>query len=119
VRIFRIEFQELREQHGRDIGHAHRHAGMSRLRGFDSVDRKRADGVGHVAVRNGGGLGTGHEHPDIGPTPQGPPAQRWASAETLKREAWEKASGHWPDPSPPVNPAKPRNSAAFGEEPMQ
>jgi hypothetical protein len=28
-RVARIVFQEAREQHGRHVGHAHRHAGMA------------------------------------------------------------------------------------------
>ena len=56
-----IEFQELAEQHGRDVGHAHRHAGMAGFRLLDRVHGERADGVGHAAqmrvvwrVRGGG-----------------------------------------------------------------
>ena len=41
-----------------DLGHAHRHAGMAGLRGFDGVHRQRADRVGKLRVggaRGGGG----------------------------------------------------------------
>ena len=49
-RIGRIEFQETREQHGRDIGRAHRQARMSGFRLLDRIHRQRADGVGHAVV---------------------------------------------------------------------
>ena len=47
-----VEFEEPREQHGRDVGHAHGQAGMAGLRGLDRVDREEADGVGEIAVRD-------------------------------------------------------------------
>ena len=53
-RIGGIEFQELREQHGRDVGHAHRQAGMAGLGLLDRVHRQRADGVGHAVVLGAG-----------------------------------------------------------------
>ena len=49
-RIGRIEFEEAREQHGRDIGRAHGQAGMAGLRLLDRVHRQRADGIGHAVV---------------------------------------------------------------------
>ena len=49
-RIGRIEFQEAGEQHGRDVGRAHRQAGMAGLRPLDRVHRQRADGVRHAVV---------------------------------------------------------------------
>ena len=48
-----IELQELREQHGRHVGHAHRHAGMAGLGLLDRVHGQRPDGVGHVLVHRG------------------------------------------------------------------
>ena len=42
-----IELEELAEQHGGDIGHAHRHAGVAGIGRLDRVHRKRANGVGH------------------------------------------------------------------------
>ncbi len=52
--VRRVEFQEAREQHGGDIGHAHGQAGMAGLRGLDGVDREEADGVGEIVVRDRG-----------------------------------------------------------------
>ena len=49
--IARIEFQEAREQDRGDISHAHRHAGMTRFGGFNSVNGKGAYGIRHVAGR--------------------------------------------------------------------
>ena len=49
-RIGRIEFQETREQHGGDVGRAHRQAGMAGLRLLDRVHRQRANGVGHAVM---------------------------------------------------------------------
>ena len=49
-RIGRIEFQEAREQHGRDIGRAHRQSGMAGFRLLDRVHRQRANGIGHAVV---------------------------------------------------------------------
>ena len=51
-RIGRIEFQEAREQHGGDVGHAHRHARMARFGFFNGVDGQKADRIGHFGVRN-------------------------------------------------------------------
>ena len=50
VRIGRVELQELREQHGGDVGHAHRHAGMAGLGLLDGIHGERADGVGHAVM---------------------------------------------------------------------
>ena len=49
-----IEFQKSAEQYGRDIGHAHRHAGMPGFGLFDRVHRQRANGVRHVVVTDRG-----------------------------------------------------------------
>ena len=49
-RIGRIEFQEAREQHGRDVGRAHRQSGMAGLRLFDGIHGERADRVRHAVV---------------------------------------------------------------------
>ncbi len=50
-RIGRIELEEAREQHGRDVGRAHRQAGMAGFRLLDRVHGERADGVGHAVVQ--------------------------------------------------------------------
>ena len=49
-RIGRIEFEEAGEQHGRDIGRAHRQAGMARFRLLDRVHRESANRVRHAVV---------------------------------------------------------------------
>ena len=46
----RIEAQKAREQDGRDVRHAHGHAGMTGLGGFDRIHRQRADRVGQILV---------------------------------------------------------------------
>ncbi len=56
-RVGRIEFQELRKQHGRDVRHAHRHAGMAGFCFLDGIDRQKADRVGHLRMRDFGRLG--------------------------------------------------------------
>ena len=53
-RIGGIEFEKLAEQHGRDIGRAHRQAGMPGLGLLDGVHRQRADGVRHAIVLGAG-----------------------------------------------------------------
>ena len=47
-----IELQELGEQHRRNVGHAHRHAGMPGFGLLDGVHGQCPDGVGHVLVRH-------------------------------------------------------------------
>ncbi len=59
-RIGRIEFQEAREQHGRDVGRAHRQAGMAGFRLLDRIHGERADGVRHAVV-----LCAGRGHPVV------------------------------------------------------
>ncbi|MGY4486277.1 hypothetical protein ACVWWR_005468 [Bradyrhizobium sp. LM3.2] len=59
IGVSRVEFQESREQHGRDIGHAHGQAGMAGLRGLDGVDRKEANRVGEIVVRDRREVGFG------------------------------------------------------------
>ena len=49
-RIGRIEFQEAGEQHGGDVGRAHRQSRMAGLRLLDGIHRQRADGVRHAVV---------------------------------------------------------------------
>ena len=51
-RIGGIEFEKARKQHGSDVGHAHRHARMTRLRLLDCIDRQKADRIGHFRMRN-------------------------------------------------------------------
>ena len=46
VGIGGIEFQVFPEQDRRDIGHAHRHAGMAGIGGGDSIEGQRTDGGG-------------------------------------------------------------------------
>ena len=60
MRVAGVELQIARPQHGRDIGHAHRHAGMARIGRLHSIHRKRADGVGEI------GVGYGHDEPPGG-----------------------------------------------------
>ncbi|MGY4305896.1 hypothetical protein ACVIJ6_003139 [Bradyrhizobium sp. USDA 4369] len=45
-----IIFQHAGEQHGGDVGGAHRQAGMARFRLLDGIHRERADGVGHAGM---------------------------------------------------------------------
>jgi hypothetical protein len=45
-------------QRKRDLGHAHRHARVTALRGFDCIHRQRANRVGKFPV--GGNSGSGH-----------------------------------------------------------
>ncbi|EGY00759.1 hypothetical protein AZA_89242 [Nitrospirillum viridazoti Y2] len=52
IRALGIELQELGEQHGGDIGHAHGHAGMARLGRFHGVHGQDADGGGEILVGN-------------------------------------------------------------------
>ena len=49
-RVGRVELQHLSEQHGRDVGCAHRQAGMAGFGLFHGVHRERADRVGHAVV---------------------------------------------------------------------
>ena len=60
-RIGRIEFQEAREQDGRNISHAHGHAGMAGLGLLDRVDGKKADGVGHLGMGDVRASGNGRQ----------------------------------------------------------
>ncbi len=59
VRHLRVKAQVLCEQHRGDVGHAHRHAGMTRFGLFDRVHRQRAQGVGHMAQLRVAGSGEG------------------------------------------------------------
>ena len=49
VRRLRVEAQESGEQHGGDVGHAHRHAGMAGFGLLDRIHGERAQRVGHLA----------------------------------------------------------------------
>ena len=49
IRRPRIEPQKLREEDGSDIGHPHRHAGMSRLRLLDRIHGERSNRIRHAA----------------------------------------------------------------------
>ncbi len=55
VRPFRVggvEFQELREQHGGDVGRTHRQAGMAGFRLLDGIHRQPANRIGHTGRIN-------------------------------------------------------------------
>lgn len=56
LRIVGVVPEIIVPQHFGDIGHAHRHAGMTGLGGFDRICGKKTDGVGQLAA---GGLGHG------------------------------------------------------------
>ena len=45
-----IELEEAAEEHGRDVGKAQRHAGMTGAGLLHRIHRKGADGIGHVRV---------------------------------------------------------------------
>ena len=56
-RVRRVEFQKLREQHGGDIGGAHRQAGMAGFGLFHGIHGETANRIGHtgvIDVRHGG-----------------------------------------------------------------
>ncbi len=50
VRIGGVEFQMLGEEHGRDVGRAHRQTRMAGLRLLHRVHGKEADRIGHQVV---------------------------------------------------------------------
>lgn len=56
LRIVRVVPEEIVPQHFGDIGHAHGHAGVAGLCGFDRIGGEETDGVGQLAA---GGLGHG------------------------------------------------------------
>ena len=49
VRIGGVEFQELGEQHGGDVGGTHGQAGMAGIGFLDGIHAEGADGIGHGA----------------------------------------------------------------------
>jgi len=67
-RIGRVEFQESGEQHGGDVGRAHRQARMAGFGLFHGIHRQGANRIGHAIVlgarkrsrvrMSGGGKGT-------------------------------------------------------------
>ena len=57
VRVGRVELQELGEQHGCNVGGAHRQARMAGIGLLHRVHGKGADGIGHVAGLFGGIMG--------------------------------------------------------------
>jgi hypothetical protein len=61
--ILRIVLEIFGEQHGGGVGHAHRHAGMARIRRLDRIHRKGADGVGEQSRIGGHGLSRAAERP--------------------------------------------------------
>ncbi len=56
VRIGGVELVEPGPEHGGNVGHAHRQAGMAGFRLLGRVDGERSDGIGHSA-RLGDGRG--------------------------------------------------------------
>ena len=50
--IGRVELQEAAIEHGGDVGHAHRQAGMARIRLLDRVERQEANGIRQFVMRN-------------------------------------------------------------------
>ncbi len=63
TRMRRVVAQMPVPQRDRDVGHAHRHAGMSALRGLDGIHRERADRIGEFGIGDDirdGGSGSGH-----------------------------------------------------------
>ena len=48
MRIGRIELHEVPEQNGRDVGHAHRRAGMTALGLLHGIHGEKPDAVGHI-----------------------------------------------------------------------
>ena len=52
VRRCGIELEEAGEQHGGDVGGAHRQSGVARFRLLDRVHRQRPDRIGEAAVGN-------------------------------------------------------------------
>ncbi len=59
MRVLGVELQEAGEEHCGDVGHAHRHAGMSGIGLLNGIGGQEADGIGHVA--GGHGVQGGHE----------------------------------------------------------
>ena len=58
-RVGRVEFEEPGEQHRRHIGHPHRHTRVTGLGLLNRVDRKKANRVRHVRMRDVHGAGYG------------------------------------------------------------
>ncbi len=50
ARLCRVEVHGLREQYRCDVGGAHGQAGVAGIGFLDGVNRKEADGIGHVRV---------------------------------------------------------------------
>ena len=48
--VLRVVTEIVVPEHFGDVGHAHRHAGMTGLGGFDRISGKEADGVGQLAA---------------------------------------------------------------------
>ena len=55
----RVELEESVEQHRGYVGHAHGHAGMTRIGGLNRVHGEGADGIGHDGMGRGLGFGAG------------------------------------------------------------
>ena len=66
--IARVVLEEVAPQHLRNIGHAHRRAGMSGVRGLHGIHGKGADGIGQDAAGGsiGGGVHKGRALSDTG-----------------------------------------------------
>ena len=93
IRYPRIEPQKLREEDGRDIGHPHRHARVSRVRLLDRIHCERSNGIRHAAEfrvprrgerRGRGGRGGGGVHPGKIVTGGARASIRDVRSETLK-----------------------------------
>jgi hypothetical protein len=75
-----VEFQELREQHGGDVGGAHRQAGMAGFGLLDGVHGQATDRIGHTGM-----IDLRHD--------ENPPEMRWLVA---IRSACG-CRGYWPE----------------------
>ena len=64
VRIGRIELHEILEENGRDVGHAHRRAGMAALGLLHGIHGKKPDAVGQVPQVLVAGLGDRLDRPE-------------------------------------------------------
>ena len=100
IGIGRIERHRFREQHGRHIRHAERHARVTGVCLLDRVHRQGADGVCHVAETcfhrvhlRAAVAHTVSRKPDS--ESLGPPARRGACRMELSAKSWAHLAG-WP-----------------------
>jgi hypothetical protein len=89
VRLAGVVFEELAPEHGGDVGHAHRHAGVAAIGLFDGVHRQDANGVGH-GLKVGG-----HGGPDRFEE------KSWRALACKRRmvKEWPHASAIWRNPA--------------------